>query len=402
MKQAFKYLRTIGLPAFLLLSLYFINPFNKGFLAGYIILGIVFLNKNALKKEVDTTFLLLTIFSFVYAAFYAFNLEQGVQWLFIYAFFPQAFYLLGKRMVVDSSTPKNHFYLLFVFGTLYSVTGLISVGLNLLEGGFVQLGRTIPNFWTGKETLATAMGAFFIFNMSIPGLLIASKRKLPLIFNLIALGIFVISMLCVFRLGSRTQLVLVLLGILIAIAYRIKSQSVVSNFKFILVMVVIVAVGINYLSVDLDAEYLSSLGQRLQDSENAASAGGRTVRWEKSLINLYEKPLGWSVDEFGYSHNMWFDAARNGTTISFILLVIVTIKSISNIRRALRANKNAILFNSLILIYNVAIFSQLFVEPALESLFILFVFYCFIQGLLNEYSNKEENRKIEQSPLVQE
>ncbi|MFC4220511.1 hypothetical protein [Flagellimonas marina] len=395
MIKAYNYVKQIGLLTFLLLAIYFVNPFNKGFLAGYLILAIVFVNTKALRKEIDSTFILLSIFSLVYAAFYFFNLEQGVQWLFIYALFPQAFYLMGKRMVFDNSTPKNHFYLFFTLGTLYSITGLLSVGFNLLEGGFVQLGRTIANFWTGKETLATAMGAFFIFNMSIPGLLIASKRKLPLWFKLAALGIFFLSMLCVFRLGSRTQLVLVLLGILVAIAYRIKSQNVVTNFKFILVMVAIVTIGINYLSVDLDAEYLSSLGERLQDSENAASAGGRTMRWEKSLVNLYKKPLGWSVDEFGYSHNMWFDAARNGTTISFILLVIFTIKSISNIRRALRVNKNEILFNSLILIYNVVIFSQLFVEPALESLFILFIFYCFIQGVLNEYSDRSIEKQIQ-------
>lgn len=393
MVSLLKYLRQIGFLSIILMAIYLINPFNKGFLAGYLLLAVVYIDIRSIKRDVDTTYFLLSVFSIVYAAFYSFDLEQGVQWFFIYALFPQTFYLLGKKMVLTSSTSKNHFYLLFVFGTLYSLTGLISVGLNLMEGGFVQIGRTISNFWTKQETLATAMGAFFIFNMSIPGLLIASKKKLPLLFYVAALGVFVGSMLCVFRLGSRTQLVLVLLGILSGVAYRIKSQSTLSNFKFILVMVAIVAVGINHLSVDFNAEYLSSLGQRLQESDNTASAGGRTIRWKKSLENLYKKPMGWSVDEFGYSHNMWFDAARNGTIISFILLIVVTIKSISNIRRALRANKKATLFNSLIFIYNVSIFSQLFVEPALESLFILFVFYCFIQGLLNEYSSKEEIKK---------
>lgn len=395
MKSILSYINEIGIIGIGLFYIYLINPFNKGFFAGYLIIIIIYSSKEFLLKNIDSTYCVLLLFSLVYAAFYFFNMEQGIQWLFIYALFPSSFYLLGKKMVYKHTSSQTLFYLFFSVALLYSFTGLASVGINLIQGGFVQVGRSIADFWTGKERLATAMGAYFIFNMSIPGLLIAAKNKIPLLFKLFAVAIFIASLLCAFRLGSRTQIGLVILSVLFALLYLFKSQNLVRNFKLLLTILVIVFLGINYLSIDLDAEVLSSLGDRLQNSDNAGSAGGRTDRWEKSIINLYEKPLGWHVDEFGYSHNMWFDAARNGTVISFILLLIFSFKAFTNIKKALSADKSAVLFNVTILIYSIAIFSQLFVEPALESLFILFVLFCFMQGVLNAYTknmtlNKEE------------
>ncbi|WP_298488386.1 hypothetical protein [uncultured Maribacter sp.] len=387
------YIKKIGVHIFLLM-LYLINPFDKGFLAGYLIILLIYINPKFILKNIDSTFFSLILFSLVYAGFYLFDMKQGVQWLLIYALFPSSIYLLGKKVTPYIKKPMHLFYIIFTLGFLYSLTGLISVGFNLLEGGFVQLGRSIPDFWTGKEKLATAMGAFFIFNMAIPGLLIVGKKKLPLFFKLVTFGIFIASLLCVFRLGSRTQISLVVLSILIAIVYLLKSQNTISNIKLLLGIVTITLLAYNYLSIDLDADYLSSLGERLQSSDNASSAGGRTQRWEKSIINLYKKPLGWDVREFGYSHNMWFDAARNGSIISFILLLIFSIQSFKNIKQAINLNKQNTLFNATILIYNIVIFSQLFVEPALESLFILFAFFCFIQGVINAYITLEEKKKL--------
>ncbi|NDV42641.1 O-antigen ligase family protein [Flagellimonas sediminis] len=386
MKALIHYFKHIGFIYLILLVIYLVNPYNKGFMAGYLILGLIYTNRKFVLGNLDKTYFILVVFSFVYAAFYYFNLEQGMQWLIIYATFPPVFYLLGKKMVPEMEDTKSMGQLLIFLGIAYSLTGILSVGTNLLEGGFVQLGRSIADFWSGQERLATAMGSYFVFNMSIPGLLIVAKRRLSLIAKLALIGVFILSLLCVFRLGSRTQMALALIGILIGIAYRIKSQNLISNFKFVLVLVVLVILGINYISIDLDADYLSSLGQRLQESDNAGSAGGRTERWSKSLINLFEKPLGWPVEEFGYSHNMWFDAARNGTVISFVLLTIFTVVSIKNIIRALKVNKKATFLNSIILIFNIVIFLQFFVEPALESLYILFAFYCLIQGFINKYT----------------
>lgn len=394
MKSLFEYFKSIGFLSLFLLVIYLINPFNIGFLTGYVLFAYIYINTYFLRKNLDKTYFALLAFSLVYAGFYLFNLEQGVQWLIIYATFPCVFYLLGKKFVPQNNNTKIIAHMLVILGISYSTTGILSVGINLLEGGFVQMGRNIADFWSGNERSATALGAYFVFNMSIPGLLIVAKRKISLSGKIVLIGIFIVSLLCVFRLGSRTQILLAFIGILIGIVYRIKNQNIISNFKFILVLILILALGINYISIDLDAEYLSSLGHRLQESKNAASAGGRTELWSKSLTNLVEKPLGWSLDEFGYSHNMWFDAARNGTIISFFLLWVFTVISFNNILRFLKTNPLATYLNSIILVFNIMIFLQFFVEPVLESLYILFAFYCFLQGLINKYVENYNQLKL--------
>jgi len=385
-----KTIKLIGIIPFTLIILYLLNPYDKGFVIGYLLFVFAYFGKGFSFKTLDKTYFILLIFSLVYASFYFLDMNQGNQWLIIYATSSHTFYLLGKRMVPKKMDSKVLAQILIFIGIIYSVTAILSVGFNIIEGGFVQVGRTIGDFWSGRERLATAMGAYFVFNMSIPGLLIVSKKNLSLWSKLLLIIIFIISLLCVFRLGSRTQIVLAIMGVFVGIIYRLKSQNAISNLKFIVVLAIIIFLGVNYISIDLDAEYLSSLGKRLQESDNAGSAGGRTELWSKSIENLFKKPFGWSINEFGYSHNMWLDTARTGTVISMFLITIFTFFSLKNIIKALKVNKDAFFLNATILIFNIIIFLQFFVEPVFDSpLFQLFIFFCLTQGFINEYRNKQ-------------
>ena len=385
-----KTIKLIGIIPFTLIILYLLNLYDKGFVIGYLLFVFAYFGKGFSFKTLDKTYFILLIFSLVYASFYFLDMNQGNQWLIIYATSPHTFYLLGKRMVPKKMDTKVLAQILIFIGIVYSVTAILSVGFNIIEGGFVQVGRTIGDFWSGRERLATAMGAYFVFNMSIPGLLIVSKKNLSLWSKLLLIIIFIISLLCVFRLGSRTQIVLAIMGVFVGVIYRLKSQNAISNLKFITVLAILIFLGINYISVDLDAEYLSSLGRRLQENDNAGSAGGRTKLWSKSIENLFKKPFGWSINEFGYSHNMWLDTARTGTVISMFLITIFTFLSLKNIIKALKVNKDAFFLNATILIFNIIIFMQFFVEPVFDSpLFQLFIFFCLTQGFINEYRNKQ-------------
>ena len=53
------------------------------------------------------------------------------------------------------------------------------------------------------------------------------------------------------------------------------------------------------VSFDLNADWLSTFAGRMEGgSGEVASGGGRTERWVKSIEYIFEKPLGWSLDEF--------------------------------------------------------------------------------------------------------
>ena len=134
---------------------------------------------------------------------------------------------------------------------------------------------------------------------------------------------------------------------------------------------------------------MTSYASRMDDKKyGAATAGGRTERWEKSLVNLVEKPLGWKLEEFGYSHNLWLDVLRVGGFISFFLLIAFTIRSLLQSKRAISVDSKNTALNNLIVIYTLAFYLQFFVEPIFEGSFHLMVIFCFFQGVVNGYRQK--------------
>ena len=83
MKYLKKFFKDHGILFVVLLILFLIDPFNKGFLFGYLIAGFIFLNIPVFKRLLDLDFVLLLIYSGIYALIYSFTMEQGVQFLMI-------------------------------------------------------------------------------------------------------------------------------------------------------------------------------------------------------------------------------------------------------------------------------------------------------------------------------
>ena len=117
----------------------------------------------------------------------------------------------------------------------------------------------------------------------------------------------------------------------------------------------------------------------------ASTAGGRTERWTKSLDNLIDKPLGWEISDFGYSHNLWLDVARSGTVIAFIILVLFSLRSLLNTKNSISNKHISFLpYKKIVMVLSLAFYLQFFVEPILEGSLQLFIFFCFFQGLINQ------------------
>lgn len=380
-----------------LLLLFLLDPFNKGFLFGYLLAGFIFLNIPVFKHLLDKDFVFLLMFSGIYTIIYSFKMEQGVQFMFIYLLFPATFYLIGKKIALKAKSQHELFFLFFILSFTFSISAVTSVILNLVEGGFLQTDRSIPMFWNGKSMKATAMGAFLTYNMTIPGLLLYYREKLGKFFMVFALIIFVATLFSVFRLGSRTQLVISFISIVVALFFIIPNQKKADNLKMIVSLTLIVGAFLLFFPIDLEADYFSVLGSRLEDSENAGSAGGRTERWSKSLQYMVSDPLGWRIEDFGYSHNFWFDVARYAGVLPCLLLLFITLRFYKKTFRAIRKNKNNLLLNGQILVYSIASFLIFFVEPIMEGLFFLFVSFCMFQGMIHGYLSHEQLHLQEES-----
>jgi len=375
------FFKKFGLLSTILFILYFINPFELGHFPAYILTFLVFINKKDLIRNIDSTFLILTFFCLTFTLFSFFDPKQYIQTLLFYLLFPPTFYLFGKYVSEKTSSLNELYYILIGLGLIYSFSAILSVVVNLIEGGFAQFDRMIPNFWNRRLIKATLMGAFFTFNMTIPTLFMVGKIKSKL-FKLFLVVIFIISLLCVFRLGSRTQLAICFASLIITLLYITPKQNFVKNIKLLLTIILIILFVYIFVPIDLNADYLSTLGRRLESSDNAGSAGGRTELWSKSLQNLFSKPLGWDEKEFGYSHNLWLDVAQKSGLIPFIFLMIFSIKTLLNTKQALSKIKKKLHFHVLIIVYILSINLLFMVEPIMHGALSLFLIYCFIQGTI--------------------
>lgn len=303
--------------------------------------------------------------------------------------FPCGFYLVGKYFVHQLNSPQKIYYVLFLIGVVFSLTTLISVLINIYTKGFVQLSRDVPVFWDGHIIPATNMSALLTLNMCIPALLVVSFKRYSTFLKLFSICLFLLSAICVLRLGSRTQLGITLLTLIITVLYLFTKQSAVKNAIMFLGLFSLVNVIFSYLTLDKDSDILSAYASRMDSKEfGAATAGGRTERWLKSMENLIQEPLGWSVKEFGFSHNLWFDVARVGSVLAFIILVIYSIKAVKQIKRSISLDKSAIPLNTMFLVYGLSFFLLFMVEPIFDGYFAIFVFFCFYMGVVSKYYQK--------------
>ncbi len=395
---AIKYAKKIGFPIAVFLFFFLLNPYNLNMYFGYILVGLILFKKGFILKNLDSTFLLLLVTSGIYALFYALNPHAGSQYILIYALFPASFYLLGKYVYLKIDGNKTHlFYFLFLLAALYAMTPLVSVFLNIREGGFGQLDRSLPLFWNGQLVSATIMGSYYTLNMCIPALLIVQQKKTNWSLKIIASVIFLLSLACSLRIGSRTQILIFIITLFCSIIYIIPRQSAKRNFITFLLFFLGLYVLISNVSFDFDQDWLSAFASRMEKggSDDIASGGGRSERWVKSIGNIFEQPLGWKAEDFGHSHNMWLDVLRVSGVIPFFLLIGFSIKSFLILKSKVSKNKTNLAFNNLLIVYFIAFNLVFMVEPIFEGVFEMFAIFCLYMGIVAKIDTKQtQNTRI--------
>lgn len=358
---------------------------------GYAIVGLILIKKQFLLKYLDSIFFLLLISSIIYALFYALNPQGGAQFIVVYAFFPATFYLLGKYIYIKLNGNRVHlFYFLFLLGALYAITPLISVLLNIKEGGFGQLDRSLPLFWNGQLVTATIMGSYYTLIMCAPSLLIVQQKKYSWLFTITAIFLFLLCLACALRIGSRTQIFIFLIVLFCSLIYIIPRQSRRRNFITFLVFTVGVFLVVKNLSLDLNQDWLATFAGRMEKGggDDIASGGGRSDRWMKSIEYIFIKPLGWDTEEFGHSHNLWLDVLRVSGVIPFFLLLGFSIKSFLTLKSAISKNKMNFAFNNQLIVYFIAFNLVFMVEPIFEGVIEMFALFCLFMGIVVLYNSE--------------
>ncbi len=378
-----------------LLLLHLINPFDMAHIFAYLLIPIIALTKKQYLIELlDFDFLLLLLFGFTYSAFNVFGEHKGVQYLFMQALFPAFFYLLGKFLLIKHPSQSDLRNILFLLALAFTITSLVSVLLDLVKGGFAQTGRLIENFWTGKKIKSTGMAGYLTYVLTIPALIIGSNEKAQKLKQVILIGLYLISLICVFRLGSRTGIVITFLSFGIGIVIHMYLKSAKKNLQLFFRLVLALSIFILFVPINLESKYFSTLGHRLQSKGTSSneSAGGRTELWKNAIENFQKHPLGWQAKK--HSHNLWLDVAKVGGIIPFMLLLIFNFRNLKNIKKLLALKKdNTYLEIKLIFaLFTLAPFIQFSVEPIVEGSLYKLTFFIMIQGMLKKHLEMEWNR----------
>jgi len=375
-----------------MLLIFLINPMFKGYYMCYILaLYFLTLRLNFFITSIDIKGILLFFFSVSYSIIYSFTvsgatIESGGGKIFIslYAISPITFYIIGKYFSTTYPSYKVYYFLFLFLALGYSFIPAISIIKHIIEGGFMGE-RKLSLLWNNQEVInGTVLGAFFTLNIATLGTLFVQKtigyeNKI----KFISFVAFIISLLCVLRVASRTQLGIALISLLVTIFYLMFKQSLKRNIFLILSTTILIFV-IFYM-ISINSVYFNMLNARNNDAEELLSATGRTGLWLTALGNLTKYPFGWVKSTPYPAHNLWLDVARVGGIIPFIFLCIFTISSIFLIIKTLKISPSNHYFNNTILVLFVGFMTVFFVEPIIEGMYLLFLIFCFYTGILSGY-----------------
>ncbi len=370
---------------FLLLIL-FIDLQQKGYYMCFILaFYFVTIKGPSLINSFDQLGILLIFFSISYSVIYLLNTEDHSSRFLIYAISPISFYALGKYFSMKYRSYKVYYFLFLFLSLGYSFIPAISIIHQIIENGFVGE-RNLTLLTRDVESGGPLLGAYFTMTMAAIGtVFVQSGIKIENRIKFISLGAFIISLLCVLRVASRTQLGIALISLLVTISYLTLKQPFIKNIRLLLAIAIPLIV--IYYSISADAAYLNILEQRNNDQEELMGANGRTELWLASLNNLTTQPFGWemSSDISEFSHNLWLDVDRIAGIIPFIFLSLFTILCVNLVTKTLKTAPRHLYFNTTILVLFIGFMAVFFVEPVMEGLYYLFLIFCLFIGILSGY-----------------
>lgn len=377
-----------------ILFLVFINPFFYGYRVAMLFFIFIFFKMNFFFSNVDKNVLYLFLFACSYemlASLRVDSLDKGFMSMLPNILAPSVLYLIGKYISENCKGNQVRIFLLFYLSAVFSIIPLISILLQIQENGFIDGTRSLYLIWDKKfEISATGLGSYFVLNMASIGLI--NVKKTTKIESNITIGIvilFVLSLVCVLRLGSRTQLVLAIVSLLGSFLLNLRQNSFFKNVLFIASIMALTFYLINNFNENSDV--IKFYADRLNDDEfGVGTAGGRTERWIGGLESIITDPFGWEFSRFGYAHNLWLDVARVAGVIPLFFLIIFTFVSFKTWLKTLKLLSSDLFMRSYIFIFFISIILLFNVEPIMEGMYLLFLLFCMFIGFL--YGMKKDIR----------
>ena len=375
---------------FLLLTL--INPYFYGYRIAILFFLFIIFKSTLFINYLDKNVFFLFLFSSSYSLFEALNIDyvnNGLMSTLPNLIIPLVMYLIGLYITKNYKGNQIRIFLLFFVSLMFSIIPIISIFIQLRNSGFFGI-RSLYLIWDNNFLLAaTILGSYFTFNMTSIGLVNAKRNTKfeKLVFKLVVI-VFVISIICILRLGNRTQIIIALISLISTFFINTKLNSF---FKILFVILPIIGLSVYYLSsqITLDMDAFTFYTDRIVgENSNTDSAGGRTERWGLSLQSIITNPLGWQLNKFGYSHNLWLDVARVGGIVPLFFLLLFTVSSIKIWLKSLKRLEHDLFLKNYVFLFFISFMLIFSLEPVIEGMYLLFLVYClfigFLQGIVTK------------------
>lgn len=371
-----------------LILVFLIDPLSKGIYVFYVFLLFLLTKLSFLNYKLDGKGFLLLLFSIFYSLIYSLNPIGGAQMLIIYTLAPFTFYIIGRYFSMNYSSREILYFIFVFFAIGYAIIPTLSVFMHIWENGFSG-NRNLSMLWdTNYELSATLIAAHFTLIMSSLGILfIQNANRFERRIKRVMVIAFMIAMLCILRIASRTQILIAITTFIFSAFYLIPRLPSNKKFSALLMMLTSIFVIASLYLAFSDSVIFNTFNERNEDTEYVMSGSGRTRIWLESVGYVFSYPFGWNDLGSTFAHNLWLDVSKVAGILPFLTICIFTILSILLIYNVIKISPESHLFNITILTYFIGFMAVFFVEPIIVGLFSFFLIYCLFIGILSGYAD---------------
>lgn len=371
----------------LVVSTIFLTPWGYSHFPALLLLFPLVLMRGGKKILYDKETFFLFFFCYSYSAILFVNrgIQPGVGTLLKFLIVPILFYLAGKIFVLQMTSFRELVKsLLFIFVAFTAVV-YASIVSDIQENGYVSVSRNIQVLGEGGD-LKNATGINSILSVWLPMLGLAfwsaaNSFEKRVKFFLILFS--VVSLLFSLRLGSRTGVSIVAVGVSALFLYNLMASRLMGKLRLIAILGCVVLVFVMMLGLE---DITSSYQDRIDSDEfGASTAGGRVELWGYYAGLLLSYPFGDIPSmriEFAYAHNYFLDIAKVSGLVPFVAIIIFTASTLVNFYKVVNGPAHSLLRNVLIAV-NIAFYLVFMVEPVMEGCFSLLCLYMFVCGITN-------------------
>ncbi len=280
---------------------------------GGIILIIIFLFKG---RSISFSFLIIFYIIFLFGALYSiflnyyfdYDILRGYRELFI----PITLFTIGflsmdkkKSVMYNAKLIKNFFITISFFLFLYAILNLIS-HLNLF-GEVLIYERKIYDIWSKELVEATAQGSrlTLITSMLIPWILY--RQSFSKVSGICIISCALISIISTLIMGNRS--LLMILGITLSITFILylkqNNNDIKRTVQFLIILFIVAVLCIILFVYDIFGVKTfyesSSLYMRMEKSSGSWFEDPRVKAWIMAFVGLYFNPMGGSKTQLELS-----------------------------------------------------------------------------------------------------